>query len=141
MEISLARPLPSGVGTVTQWFGENPARYARFGAAGHLGTDYAARVGTPILAAQSGKVLRVGNDPNGYGLYIVIDHGHLLTRYSHLSRSLVSIGQEVGISEQIAVIGNSGNSTGTHLDFELVIKGMRNPAYLGRCDSVPFRDI
>jgi len=141
MEISLARPLPQGAGTVSQWFGQNPSWYAKFGASGHTGLDYAVKTGTFVLAAASGVVARIGHDPGGYGHYIILDHGTYQTRYAHLDKVLVVINQQVGSREKIAISGNSGNSTGPHLHFELQVKGMRNQAYLNRIDPVPFRDI
>jgi murein DD-endopeptidase MepM/ murein hydrolase activator NlpD len=141
MEISIARPLANGKGTVSQWFGEHPEWYKKYGQAGHAGLDYAVAIGTPVLAAQAGKVTTVANDPTGYGLYVRISNGVYETIYAHLSKVLVKVGDAVSIAQPIGLSGNSGNSTGPHLHMSLRISGMRNPAYSNWIDMVPFRGI
>jgi murein DD-endopeptidase MepM/ murein hydrolase activator NlpD len=86
----------------------------------HEGLDLAARTGTPILAAEKGKVLYVGSRLKGYGLLIVIDHGDdWSSSYAHLSRAHVRRGDWVKKGEQIALSGRSGRVTGPHLHFEI----------------------
>lgn len=78
-----------------------------------------------ILAAGSGRVVRVAVDPDGYGNYIDIDHGGgLLTRYAHLSRVYVRPGMSVGSGQAIGVVGSTGYSTGPHLHFEIRRNGV-----------------
>ncbi len=100
---------------VTQRFGEkitNPA--------GHTGIDYALYFGTPVLAALDGKVSRTAFLTTGYGNHIVLEHeGGLQTVYAHLSSISVSIGSVVREGEVLGRSGNSGNSTGAHLHFEV----------------------
>ncbi len=88
----------------------------------HRGIDYMASVGTPIKATAAGKVIEAaGFGWNwGYGKTIVIQHpsGHK-SRYAHLSKINVSIGDYVAQGEYIGASGNTGNSTGPHLHFEL----------------------
>jgi murein DD-endopeptidase MepM/ murein hydrolase activator NlpD len=95
---------------------------------GHNGSDFAGKIGTPVLAAAGGTV-RVAKSSGynfGYGNYIIVTHGNgSETVYAHLSRVFVSQGQTVGQGAQIGAIGSSGNSTGPHLHFE--IRGAYNP--------------
>jgi murein DD-endopeptidase MepM/ murein hydrolase activator NlpD len=95
----------------------------------HQGIDLAAPTGTPILAAEQGKVVYSGWK-SGYGNFVAIDHGRgYLTHYAHCSRLLVRNGQAVGKGQIIAKVGSTGHSTGPHLHFELVAHGVhRNPA-------------
>jgi LysM repeat protein len=89
---------------------------------GHNGVDLAARVGTPILASAGGTIT-VARDTGwnyGYGKYIVINHSNgTQTVYAHLSVINVSVGQTVAQGERIASMGNTGNSTGPHVHFEV----------------------
>ena len=85
----------------------------------HRGIDIATRMSTPIVAAADGIVLYVGWD-GGYGKVLTIKHGYgLLTKYAHLKKGLVKKGQYVKRGETIALVGNSGRSTGTHLHYEV----------------------
>lgn len=96
----------------------------------HNGVDIANKVGTPIYAADSGTViLAQGGYNGGYGNTIVIDHGGgKKTRYGHASKLFVKVGDEVEKGENIAAMGSTGRSTGSHLHFEVLINGARyNP--------------
>ena len=74
----------------------------------------------PIYAAASGRVVRAGWDPTGYGIMILIDHGNgYQTLYGHLSKLKVSVGQNVRQGTVIGTMGNTGRSTGPHLHFEV----------------------
>ncbi len=85
----------------------------------HRGVDIAARSGTPILAAGSGTVTRVGSFA-GYGLLVEVDHGGgVRTRYGHANSLLVRAGQRVSRGQLIARVGNTGLATGPHLHFEV----------------------
>lgn len=89
----------------------------------HNGIDFTMPVGTPILAAGDGVVTRVQNHPFA-GKYVEIKHGSRYnTRYLHLSRILVRHGQKVQRGARIALSGNTGNSTGPHLHFEMHVNG------------------
>ena len=91
----------------------------------HFGVDIANGVGTPVYAADDGYVMLAGQDTWGYGLQIVIDHGNgFRTRYAHLSKILVKAGQAVKRGEKIALMGNTGRSTGPHLHFEILKNGV-----------------
>ena len=85
----------------------------------HQGIDIAAPIGTPIVAAASGKVIDVGWY-SGYGNLVKIEHlDGSVTVYAHNHKNLVSHGQKVDQGEQIAEMGNTGRSTGSHLHFEI----------------------
>lgn len=95
---------------------------------GHNGIDIAASHGTPILAAASGQVLisRSGGWGGGYGTYVVIKHPNgTQTLYGHMSQTSVSAGQSVTKGQQIGKMGNTGQSSGVHLHFE--VRGGKNP--------------
>ena len=88
---------------------------------GHLGIDIAAGAGAPVYAADGGVVTMAQGGYNyGYGNVVQIDHGNgYSTIYAHLSAFFVSTCQSVGAGQQIATAGNTGNSQGAHLHFEV----------------------
>jgi murein DD-endopeptidase MepM/ murein hydrolase activator NlpD len=90
----------------------------------HKGQDIAGRKGTKIIAPADGIVTFVGR--NGlYGKMIKIDHGHgIITRYGHLQKFLKKRGEAVKRGEAIALMGNSGRSTGPHLHYEVFLNGL-----------------
>lgn len=94
----------------------------------HDGLDIAATHGNAVYAYSSGKVVQAGWN-GGYGYQVLIDHGNgLKTRYAHLSKIYVRIGQKVGTGERIGAVGSTGNSTGPHLHFEVIKNGRtQNP--------------
>ena len=119
----LCWPLP-GHTYISCHFGEVDA----FGNAGHRGTDIPAPEGTPILAAHSGTVLVSGwND--SYGNQVLLDNGAgLSTRYAHMTQTAVTAGEAVTAGQVIGYVGNTGDSTGFHLHFEVMQNGVRvNP--------------
>ncbi|MFE5295110.1 M23 family metallopeptidase [Streptomyces sp. NPDC056632] len=90
----------------------------------HSGQDFAVPVGTPVKAAASGTVVKAGpyggGDGPAYGNAIVIKHANgKYSQYAHLSKIKVNIGQKVSVGQQIALSGNTGNSSGPHLHFEI----------------------
>jgi murein DD-endopeptidase MepM/ murein hydrolase activator NlpD len=100
----------------------------------HSGIDIPGPMGSPILAADGGVVTFAGRD-GGYGLMVELDHGNgLRTRYGHLSRILVGVGEQVRRQEAIAQMGSTGRSTGSHLHFEVLRNGTKvDPlAFLGQ---------
>ena len=89
----------------------------------HQGVDWATPVGTAVMASCGGTVTRAGWG-SGYGYVVYIQHADgRETRYGHLSKVLVSVGQHVDQGQKIALSGNTGRSTGPHLHFELRING------------------
>ncbi len=90
--------------------------------------DLAAPIGTPVYAAAAGRVIiaRSSGWNGGYGRYVVIQHPNgTKTLYAHNSRILVKVGQTVKKGQQIAKMGSTGRSTGSHVHFE--VRGARNP--------------
>lgn len=85
----------------------------------HSGIDLAAPPGTPIYAANGGRVIFAGWNDYGYGYTIVLAHGPFTTLYGHLSEIYVSCRQDVAPGQIIGGVGNTGNSSGPHLHFEI----------------------
>lgn len=103
----------------------------RFGR-GHTGVDFMANPGTPIVAAASGRIIKISTGwSGGYGNMILIDHGGgRATRYAHLSSFNASAGSYVEQGQVIGYSGNTGRSTGPHLHYEVIINGSPvNPGY------------
>jgi len=90
----------------------------------HTGVDLIAPPGTPVVAAAGGVVSTVAY-VSEYGNIVDIDHDNGLTsRYAHLSRSLVRVGDVVMKGQKVALVGNTGRTTGPHLHFEVREKGI-----------------
>lgn len=86
----------------------------------HHGVDFTAPVGTPIYASGNGVVSRAERNRHGFGMMVEIDHGYgYMTRYAHMSRIDVRVGQEVNRGEVIGLVGNTGTSTAPHLHYEV----------------------
>ena len=89
----------------------------------HTGMDIDGEMGDPVWAAKAGTVVTAGYYGT-YGNQVVISHGDgLQTRYAHMASILVKVGDEVDIGQQIGTEGSTGNSTGSHLHFEVIIDG------------------
>ncbi|QIE42898.1 peptidoglycan DD-metalloendopeptidase family protein [Rhodobacteraceae bacterium SC52] len=89
----------------------------------HAGMDWAGRSGTPILSTADGVVVHAGWQ-SGYGRMVKIKHEFgMETRYAHLSKITVKVGQRVSRGDLIGGMGNSGRSTGTHLHYEVRVNG------------------
>ena len=95
----------------------------------HHAIDIATSRGTPVVAADAGYVSVAGWSSVGYGNMIIIDHGNgIQTLYAHLSAFNVQAGQSVSKGELIGAVGDTGNATGPHLHFEVIVGGARyNP--------------
>jgi murein DD-endopeptidase MepM/ murein hydrolase activator NlpD len=95
----------------------------------HPGIDIADALGTDVMATGDGLVIEAEPDA-GYGRSVLIDHGDgITTRYAHLSRIFVVVGEQVKQGEIIGAIGTSGRTTGPHLHYEVRIHGTPvNPA-------------
>ena len=90
----------------------------------HTGLDFQADHGTPILAAAGGVVVTQEFHP-AYGNMIEVDHGNdLITRYAHASKTLVRQGDLIKRGQKIAEVGTTGRSTGPHLHFEVLVRGI-----------------
>lgn len=94
----------------------------------HTGVDFAAPKGTPIRAAKDGLVI-FADTKGGYGETIIIKHDQkYMTLYGHASKLIAHVGQEVRQGDVIALVGDTGRSTGPHLHFEVFENGQRiNP--------------
>jgi murein DD-endopeptidase MepM/ murein hydrolase activator NlpD len=94
----------------------------------HEGVDFAAQTGSPVISAAAGVVIYSDFQPE-YGNLIEIDHGNgITTRYAHLSKRLVKVGDVVLRGTKIGEVGSTGRSTGPHLHFEVRNKGIpQNP--------------
>lgn len=114
MTLSYRQPFV-GVYAITQEFGEKVT--SKF----HTGIDYACPLGTQIIASCDGIIQQIGYDENGYGHYIIIRPTGTVIGIlcAHLSEVLCVQNQEVAQGDLIGLSGNSGNSTGAHLHFEV----------------------
>jgi len=98
----------------------------------HAGIDLANAIGTPIYAVSDGVVIDAGPTA-GYGMWVKLLHADgTVTLYGHINSAVVSVGQRVMAGDQIATMGNRGNSTGPHLHFEVLQGGSE------RIDPVPW---
>ncbi|RBY95066.1 M23 family peptidase [Blastococcus sp. TBT05-19] len=119
--------VPPTIGRVTSCYG------ARWGAM-HSGVDIAAPIGTPVHSPEPGVVLQAG-PASGFGLAVAVEHPDgAITLYGHVNQYFVSPGQAVTGGQQIAEVGNRGQSTGPHLHFEVHRGGL----YADRSNPVPW---
>lgn len=89
----------------------------------HYGVDLTGQMKSPIFSTGPGTVVAVGRNGD-YGLSIDIDHGMgIITRYGHLSSTLVQKGQTVGIRQKIGLMGQTGRATGVHVHYEIQVNG------------------
>jgi murein DD-endopeptidase MepM/ murein hydrolase activator NlpD len=108
----------------------------------HQGVDYAARTGTPIMAAGDGRVISAGVN-GGYGKAVVLQHGgNVTTLYAHMSRIAPGMraGRRVSQGEVIGYVGMTGLASGPHLHYEYRVNGVhKNPrtVELPKADPVP----
>ncbi|HLL34826.1 M23 family metallopeptidase [Streptomyces sp.] len=121
--------------TKTASFAQNGARWQST----HSGQDFAVPSGTKVVAAHGGTVVKAGGNGAGdgpaYGNAIVIKHGNgQYSQYAHLSKINVKVGQIVATGQKIALSGNTGNSSGPHLHFEI----RTTPNYGTAIDPVAF---
>jgi murein DD-endopeptidase MepM/ murein hydrolase activator NlpD len=106
---------------ITQLWGVNPGTYT-VGCrpdGSHNGLDWGCAIGTPIYATADGQVTVAQEDKSGYGLHVRIQHDGFLSIYAHLSQLRVQPGDRVTAGQTIGLSGNTGNSTGPHLHFEI----------------------
>jgi murein DD-endopeptidase MepM/ murein hydrolase activator NlpD len=100
----------------------------------HAGIDIAAPIGTPIYAPVEGVVVQAG-PASGFGQAVAVEHGDgTITLYGHVNQMFASVGQSVSAGQQIAEVGNRGQSTGPHLHFEVHTGGL----YANRVNPVPW---
>lgn len=131
----LEHPLPRA--PITQEYGATAFARQTYKSKFHNGIDFGAPVGTPILSAEEGIIIAVGDQDKycykgAYGKFVLIKHRNgLTTLYAHLSRYIVSPAQRVNRGEIIGYIGNSGLSTGPHLHFTVFATNTIPPASSG----------
>ena len=108
---------PTRGGTITSNFGE------RWGK-NHNGLDIAGNIGDPVMAALDGKVKSTFYERDGYGNVVILEHeGGIETRYAHMSKIGVKIGDTVKKGDIVGEVGSTGRSTGPHLHFEVRVNG------------------
>ena len=128
-KISIPYPF-TGHYRVSQHFGENAQYYSQWNLPGHNGIDFATPTGTPILAVAPGIVTQVRNDDTGYGHHVRVVHTasngkRFEAIYGHFSQNIVQAADENGnptvvqAGTVLGLSGNTGNSTGPHLHFEI----------------------
>ncbi|MBA8976748.1 MULTISPECIES: peptidoglycan DD-metalloendopeptidase family protein [Streptomyces] len=112
-------PVP-GHRVTFDFFARGPYAWKPDGVGRHTGQDFAARTGVPVVAVRSGTITWSNSAGGAYGQWIGLaaDNGHVYT-YCHLSQRQVKAGQRVTAGQQLGKVGNTGNSTGPHLHFEM----------------------
>ena len=138
--IIIPRPVTGGVGTggSGSTFSSGPTGTGHVGWDGqwktykdgsvHGGADYQVGIGTPVYATRNAKVVAVENLSGSYGKYVKLSDGSNDFFYAHLSSQLVRAGQNVTRGQEIGLSGNTGNSTGAHLHYEVRPAGATSPA-------------
>ena len=112
-------PAPLKVRAVQPVSGTLTSGYGPRWGAHHGGIDIAAPIGTPIQSAADGEVISAG-PASGFGLWVRVRHDDGAVRvYGHINEFIVNVGQRVAAGQQIATVGNRGQSTGPHLHFEV----------------------
>ena len=135
-----AEPYLGGSGSAQTGYYTNPVPGAIItqGIHGWNAIDLGASRGTPIHAAAAGTIIIARDNGawnGGYGNYVVITHGNeTQTLYAHMTKTAVSVGQSVSAGEIIGYVGSTGESTGSHLHFE--VRGAANPLRNCRIGSV-----
>jgi murein DD-endopeptidase MepM/ murein hydrolase activator NlpD len=86
---------------------------------GHLALDFGTPVGTEVKTTMDGKVVYAGWNNEGYGNLVIVENGPYRTYYAHLSEIPVHLGESVSAGSTIGLSGNTGNSTGPHLHYEV----------------------
>lgn len=132
--------------TITQFFGQNLADYSQFGMIGHNGVDFIPWAGESwdIQSVSDGFVIEIGFDEKGFGNFIKIKSENRIWLFAHLSEICVGRNQSVKIGQKIGIMGNTGNSTGSHLHLGLkIVDNLGNVldnqnGYFGAVDPLPF---
>jgi len=140
-EMSMLWPVPSSGFVTTIFWCDNTECHSNAGRInGHAAIDIAAAENADVISVKDGIVIKTGfgdheNGYSGYGNFIVVDHGNgITTQYSHLYSIYVSEGDVISAGQVIGGVGNTGYSTGNHLDFNIEKNGKR-------CDPLYYLDI
>ncbi len=137
----LQNPAPGA--KLTQGYGRTNFAVKSYKSQWHNGVDLGDPIGTPLYAAEAGKIIATGNTDKycpgqAYGKYVVIKHGNnLTTLYSHLSQYIVKDGQEVKRGELIGYIGKTGWATGPHVHFTIYASNTYETTRSKSCGSLP----
>jgi len=131
-------------GAISQDYGAT--KFAKYSYKGkwHNGVDFAAPLGTPVFAAEKGKVVAMGNQDNycyrgAYGKFIVIEHeNNLTTLYGHLSLQVVKQNDIVNRGQLIGYVGRTGYATGPHLHFTVYASQTFRMGPSQMCGSMPY---
>ena len=91
---------------------------------GHVALDFGVPVGSNIKSTIAGRVTYAGWNNEGYGNLVIVDNGAFKTYYAHLSSIPVKVGQKVNDGDVVGISGNTGNSTGPHLHYEIRKNGV-----------------
>jgi murein DD-endopeptidase MepM/ murein hydrolase activator NlpD len=111
--------LPTTGYRLTAHFGQAGGRWAR----NHTGLDFAAPLGTPVRSVLAGEVIQAAYE-GAYGRQVKVRHADgTVTSYSHMSEFAVSVGDTVAAGDKVGAIGVTGNTTGPHLHFEVLLGG------------------
>lgn len=112
-----SQPVPSGRPVAGGWLSQEYHN-------GHIGLDIAVPTGTPVKTTMDGKVVYAGWNTQGYGNLVIVENGAYKTYYAHLSSIPVEVGDTVNAGTTIGISGNTGNSTGPHLHYEIRKNGV-----------------
>lgn len=133
---------PISNSVVTQYFGEHPEDYLQYGYPGHNGIDLVTDDSPPLVYAfRAGRCVKVGWQEDGYGKYIVLDHGDCKSYYCHLDEVYIKPGDRVEENQPIGLMGSTGNSSGPHLHFAIESSKMFGsfvPGYKDFLNPSPF---
>ncbi len=122
---------------ISQFFSERPAFYRKLGFKGHPGLDFAVSEGDFVFSTSWGEVIELGISNKGYGVFIKILHGNIISLYAHLLSINVVRGCYITQGQKIARSGNSGYSSGPHLHFAFLDPKKLNNGYKGYIDPLP----
>ena len=128
-----------GLYPITQYFGENPQIYSRFGLSGHNGWDIGCPNGTILAAPHNGNIIEIAEDPDGYGIYVKIENSTEGSLLAHNKKILVKIGDYLDQGQAIAVSNSTGFSTGPHSHWGYFRTPRdRKNGYNGYIDPTPY---
>jgi murein DD-endopeptidase MepM/ murein hydrolase activator NlpD len=122
---ALRRPVPvSPIRLAVPVQGPLGDGYGPRGVRFHSGLDFVAASGTPVTAAAAGRVVFAGRHLGGWGNLVVLQHARgVRTFYAHLARISVKLGRRVSAGANVGTVGATGNATGPHLHFEVLVRG------------------
>lgn len=141
--IYLSTPF-DGSHAIIQFWGQHPEHYAAYqynGVAlkGHIGIDFAIDPGNPLYAVDNGRVMEIGNEPNGFGRYIKVEHRWGESFLANIGTVTVDAGQMVKRNDQIATSGGQGQGQRPHLHFAIRIAPFnRYDGWGGFSDPLPY---